>query len=508
MPVIYRGFKIIPAPPISIQKTYQRAGDGRKVGTLFNLSIKGTIVPYKGSPIVAVGTSNDVEFDTGGTFDYPADATLTLNDRQNAIRVKQEALRELFSVDGELFEITPWNGQPGMICHPRVKDINFPEGLWVERCDYTIELETDRLICGIPGLAPYEDADASGDPVSADKYTGMDIPKDYYVQSVSETWGIDFDTEIYGLFKVNHSVSAVGKRTWDDAVSPIAVNREAWENAKDWVEDRLGYNPLYAMSGSINIPSGVYSAYNHIRTQNVNYFNGEYAINETWVLSTGNFYETFSIETRRSQQDGLTQVSLQGIVTGLDTNIVGAGAMPLASDKYTNASGAWVSTVKPNLFTRAQFYTGLSLNVTALTEVIGRNPNTGVINYNYEYNNRPSNCLGTGVLSESISVTDDNAEGDITQIAEILVLNRAEGPVLQSLGTTRAKKRQVNIEAVVELTGITCIANLTAPSTLKTNAAAIIASLTPGGTGYVTNSSETWSPTSGRYNRVYEWTYE
>lgn len=508
MPIIYDGKKIIPAPFVSIQKTYQRAGDGRKIGTLFNLSVKGKIVPYMGSPIVATGTDNTSDFDTLGTFHYPNDGIMTLNDRQNAIRVKQEAVRGLFAVEGKWFEITPWNGQPGMMCQPRIKDITFPDQLWVEICDYTIDMETDRLICGIPGLSPYEDATASGDPVSADRFSGMDIPRDYYVQNVNETWTIDFDTEIYGLFKVQHNVSAVGKRTFDTSADPLNINKEAWENAKDWVEDQLGYDPMYAMSGSINIPSASYTAYNHIRTQNTNVFGGEYGINETWVLSTGNFYETFTIETRRGIADGLTQATIQGQVIGLDTNTVGTNPFPIASDKYVNATGGWELVVKPSLFTRTQNYTGLSLNLTPLTEVIGRNPNTGVLNYSYEWNNRPSNCLGTGVISENITVTDDNRDAEITEIASILILNRPEGPVLQSLGTTRAKKRQVNIEAVTSLSGTTCMTNLTAPAWLRTNAAAIIAGLTPGGTGYTTGSSETWSPTSGRYSRVYEWTYE
>lgn len=507
MPIIYDGKKIIPAPFVSIQKSYQRAADGRKIGTLFNLSVKGKIVPYKGSPIVATGTDNSADYDTGGTFSYPADGTMSVNDRQNAIRVKQEALRGLFAVEGKWFEITPWNGQPGMMCQPRIKDITFPDQLWVEICDYTIDMEADRLICGIPGFSPYEDA-ASGDPISADRFTGMDIPKDYYVQSVNETWSIDFDTEVYGLFKVQHNVSAVGKRTFDTSADPLNINKEAWENAKDWVEDQLGYDPLFAMSGSIKIPSGTYSAYNHVRTQNVNYFGGEYGINETWVLSTGNYYETFTIETRRGTQDGLTQTSLQGVVVGLDTNVIGTSNFPLNSDKFTHASGAWETIVKPSLLTRAQNYTGLTLNITPLTEVIGRNPNAGTLNYSYEYNNRPSACLGTGVLSENITVTDDNKDAEITEIASILVLNRTEGPVLQSLGTTKAKRRQVSIEAVVQLSGTTCMSNLTAPSWLKTNAASVISSLTPAGGGYVTNSSETWSPTSGRYNRAFEWTYE
>lgn len=510
MPVIYDSKKIIPAPFVGIEKTYQRAADGRKIGTLFNLTVRGKIVPYKGSPIVATGTDNTFDFDTGGTFSYPDDGTMTLNDRQNAIRVKQEAIRGLFAVEGKWFEITPWNGQPGMMCQPRVRSIQFPDQLWVEICDYTIEMESDRLICGIPGLSPYEDATASGDPISADRFTGMDIPRDYYVQNVNETWGIDFDSEVYGLFRVQHNVSAVGKRTFDTSSDPLNINKEAWENAKDWVEDQLGYNPLFAMSGSINIPSGAYNAYNHVRVQNTNIFGGEYSVNETWVLSTGNFYENFTIETRRGIADGLTQINMQGVINGLDTNIIGTGNFPLQNNKYSNASGAWEGIIKPSLFTRAQNYTGLTLNIQPLTEVVGRNPNAGTINYSYEYNNRPSMCLGSGIgiLSENIVVTDDNQYGEIDEIASILVLNREEGPVLQSLGTTREKKRQVSIEAVVQLSGATCISNLVAPSSLVTNAELVIASFTPGGGGYVTGSNKSWSPTSGRFSRTYEWTYE
>ena len=50
MPVSYDGNKLIPAPFVEISKDYIKTGDGKKVGSTFNVSLQGTIVPSKGSP--------------------------------------------------------------------------------------------------------------------------------------------------------------------------------------------------------------------------------------------------------------------------------------------------------------------------------------------------------------------------------------------------------------------------------------------------------------------------
>jgi hypothetical protein len=87
---------IIPAPIVNISKSYGRTGSQQKVGSVFNITLTGSVIPDKGSP------------NSSGVFsDSPTDEALT--DNMGQIMLKQEHLRQLFSTDGLLLEINPCN---------------------------------------------------------------------------------------------------------------------------------------------------------------------------------------------------------------------------------------------------------------------------------------------------------------------------------------------------------------------------------------------------------------
>src|SRR5687768_384106 len=111
MPMYVDGKKLIPSPVVSITRDFLRTGDGTIVGRAYRLSVRGTLLPYKGSP------------DASGVFwtgaGYPPDTTVTASTELRYILAKQAALRDIFSKDGLLLEVQPWDGGPNIKCNAR-----------------------------------------------------------------------------------------------------------------------------------------------------------------------------------------------------------------------------------------------------------------------------------------------------------------------------------------------------------------------------------------------------
>ena len=76
--VKYNGNRLIPAPLVNINKTYTKSSDGSIIGSIFNVSLVGEIVAWKGSP----ASSGIWHTGTG----YPADETIDSNSRLSAIQ--------------------------------------------------------------------------------------------------------------------------------------------------------------------------------------------------------------------------------------------------------------------------------------------------------------------------------------------------------------------------------------------------------------------------------------
>lgn len=242
---------------------------------------------------------------------------------------------------------------------------------------------------------------------------------------------------------------------------------------------------------------------------------------------------------------------------GIDAN----QSTSIQSYRYQNALTAWHSGVKPSLYARASAVTNRSagysnnylinganiannynrdnpsanpvyhsdrmLNVIPYSTTEGHDPKRGVITYSYEYNNKYT--LMSGVISENITVTD-NAPVDV--VAEVFVLGRKLGPVLQALGTKTSCTKDVSIEiTTMPATGIDqyFMNNTACPmhtgSTLYQNIQLIVEGLKPfgvrnstvfgggqrgAGTGqvYVDRDTQSWNPSEGRYTRNVSWKYQ
>ena len=501
--VIYDGKRLIPGPLVSFSKSYQTTGDGTKIGSVFSISIRGTIVSFKGSP------AEDGTFWTGGG--YPPDSrseptydeNVGADARLGAILRKQEAIRELFSVDGKQLEWQSADGSQPLKCNPRVLSIDFSEDIWYNTCEYTINLEADIMYVG-------------GNTLGEDSF-----PE--YIQAADESWSFETDegspesVELNRTYRLTHNISAQGKRFFDNTGG---LEKPAWQQARDWVSTKLGFDSVIALSSGVNNLPDYYGGFNHIRSESIDETAGNYSVTETWILSSGNALEDFSVNITENNEDGVSRVSIQGTIRGLETK---DSNFNITSTKYDNANSKW-TTVQDLLLNRAQSYSGKTLNILPRNLSVGKNPAAGTINYNYDYDNTANNLI-TDAKSESITLNDSR---DIDVFASVGVLGRAKGPVLQNIGSHRAAVRSLNIELVFgpEYAGsgtITERAITNSPlnkEPQKTQIEDIVNSVAPvaagaknniGGsatTSYISNYSENWDFKTGRFSLNKEWTYE
>lgn len=475
MPVIYNSKKIIPAPFIRYTRVPVVNDDGTRIGSTFNITVEGKLTVDKGSP------------NSAGTFwtvsGYPPDETIPVDSWLTTMLRKQEALRSLFSEDGKSFEVQGYDGMQPMKCNPRIKNIDFNRGnvtSWTNLCDYTINLEADIIY--VNGTALGED---TGDLVN------------YHVDKFDESWAVESADDIGRTFRLTHQLSAKGKRFFDDTGTLVY---EAWQNAQNYLLNKiqLGIDSAKMIAAGV-LDNTTLQAYNYMRSQNINEAGGTCSISETWLCfdpgAGAHAVEDFTVNTR-SGNEGLTTVSIEGTIKGLE--IRNNTTRTLISTRWTNAQAKFAEVLSL-LPSRAQTISGYNLNPIALNRTIGRNEINGTINYNYEYNNRPSTALA-GAISESITFNYEN-QADV--FATIPVLGRALGPVLQPISTYTAKKFSINYEAVVQASTQDAVAT-------KPNTDAIINTYLPAFSNlrFKDRDIESWSPSTGRISRQVSFTYE
>lgn len=455
MPVQYDSKKIIPAPLVSVEKSYDRTGDTTKVGSKFSLTLTGNIL-CNGSP------NSEGEFwilsgYPDSAFQNDVEVMTSSNQRQKFLQNKMQAIRHLFAKDGLSFEVQPWDGSAPFKCYPRVQSLSFAEGIWFDKIPYTIVLEADELF-GINTDFINDAEDAARD---ADFFKDAEGNK-LYLSEVSENWQLEVsdgeaeDENNPYTFRLTHTVSATGKKAYNDS----GLISTGWEQAQRWVTPRLGLDAsFYNGTDALNLTGML--GYNHVRQESTDELAGSYGVTETWLLAKSNSREDFTVNIQASAETGLTTVSVEGEVIGLDTRNTD---YQITESKWT-AALAKFNTIStggvPTIFTRAQTYAGVMLNQTAISSSVGKNPTSGRIQYTYSYDTRPSTCI-TGALSETITISDKNPT-DI--FASIPVIGRAAGPVLQDMNTVSERSRTVSIEVVMP------------PSTICPNSAANVAAL-------------------------------
>jgi hypothetical protein len=318
----------------------------------------------------------------------------------------------------------------------------------------------------------------------------MDAPTGPKVSRASDEWNIETLDETKGTYRLTHSVSAVGKRFYDETGT---LEKEPWEQAKDWVLEvaTLGLRPARMEAAGV-LDATSLQAFQYLRTNSLSETAGTFGVTESWICYDPNGEPPAVHEatvTVREAVNGRVTVSVDGNIQGLEQR--DNTTRELVTARWTNALAKWTTYVKPNVHTVAELASGVTLNASALSKQEGHNELAGTLSYGQEFDNRPSPTI-VGALSQSMSVRRDNA-ADV--FAQVPVPGRAIGPVLQSIGTLTAKRKTVTLR--VQMPAKTQSFSPTEPDT-----DALMVAQYPALTNvFVESDSPDWDEDTGQYNR-------
>ncbi len=517
------GAKVIrPCPLISIAFAMNRNKMG-SMGGSYTITLTGAILPDEGSPyagsaggVVSDASASQQNFATA--YDpRPTGQSVPVSGRMGAILHKQNALRELFAIDGQKMEILPITGNEAAItCFPTLESINFEEGVYINICRYTITLKAevlyDKALKVLLDGSVAMNFEPSGNMASMVDSAGgslaFPIGKSYgphtyatgtgfqgretlenmmlrvggFVEDFSENWAIELDDSMHNTnmvdpstsprpvnilrgYRLTRNMSATGKTMFSDS-----GRYEAWQQAKGFILKKL-YDPSGSMydypkltldhllaSGFLNLADQTFGGYNHSRTESIDKTAGTYSTSDTWLLSSGTAYESYSTSFSSSAEVNQSTATIDGTIKGLTSisasgNIYGGNehnasnannAYDNAVLKYQSVSNSGNFGVGCHIYKRLQNVSNLSFLPQPISVTVGTNELTGEITYNIVFSNRPGHILDDTV-SENITI-NDTYPGDVFAI--IPVLGRANGPVLQYLGSRTEYKRDVTISMV------------------------------------------------------------
>jgi len=557
---------IRPTPFVQISENINKNKVGN-FGVTYSIVLTGTMLPDEGTPFAVdpangalleiFGDAEDLLGDQIGPFGQFDNKPISQRDRPprqkvtkpaSAILSKQRALRALFARDGQTLIITDiFDNAPATIyCNPRVVSVDFTEGQYVTRCDYTINLEADVLLRG--DVEPDALIDQGYTQVSGQLQPRINFSYDdfvaqsgLFIEDFSEDWSLEAEDGGESVlnprqYRISHNLSATGKKHYGHNGEE---EKEAWEQARDFVQARMsnsvsGSYPNVAGligSGTVNLVDS-YQGYNHIRTEQINVAQGSYAVTENWVLSSGTSTETYNATTSTSTSDPFVKVDINGTIKGLsqinpsgfylsDVDIEevnqASGAFANARKKYNEVSNSGKFGLTSDLFKRADNLVSVALNSQPTSVSIATNEFTGDLTYSLSFNNRPTNII-SGVLSETISV-NDTYPGDV--FAVIPVLGRRTGPVLQYIGGRTEYRRDISLNLVMDYTKVPYGSGrntllLKKPSLVEPTAsqiATLLKELSPAGEPgirkyFISPPSESWNPKDGTYSFNVSFTYE
>lgn len=498
----YGDYSFSPIPLVSIQKDYQKSGDETVLGSVINITLNGVLTPLP-STAGFLNTTN-----------------------------LQDDLREAFNADGKYFEIA-CDGNIVFSGCPRIQGLTLEESSnnWVQTIPFSIELQFDvdqSLLEDSEYHPPYiqEASDEWNlEFVQDNRHFSLDLSTVSDQQS-GNYYGLD-NNQLY-VMRVTHNISAKGKRYYNCSTGDPetgSLQKEAWQQARDYVLPRLGFNySRLRASGSLNLPTGTASVFDHFRTNSINELDGSYSVSESWLVMPSSIgasgldrcTEDFTVNLRKAFDSDMTTISIDGSIQGLETrdynDVSGTGDFSIDETAYEAASIYW-DFVQPRLLSRVQYIgesdATRSFNPTPANRTVGHNPSKGSISYSYEYNDRPCNFI-SGALNENFTITD-NYPTDV--FAKLPVLGRARGPVLQDISTITEQTREITIEVVMPIyDACSSISSLYAnkpTGQIQTILCEFETELTNSYQQVFKHAdTETWNPREGRYTRNVGWTFQ
>ena len=551
--VYYGDYQFKPAPLMTVSREQYKANNGTVFGGGYRVSINGSLLPesVQGTgltPAEAASRSN-LPIALGHQFDGYGNAV-------SSFRAKDDLLYALNN-DGSLFSVKFLGDGPlcsGYVVYTsgtRVNSVEFNSNdQWVKRVEYSIEIfSRNHLTTGMgdPGL--YNTDGAYDLIVGSGGFTELQsYDRDYSVEVLSKP--NQFGTGCTPLWlQVGVSTSA---QTIEGAETKAYTT---YPTSADFDNVAGSFLDFAGITGGASGFDPVLTQRNH----GLNILGGSYNWSDTYVMKpssgdykgknipSGNVIDTFNLDVSSSLDEAIITVNLQGELRGLEPFVgtpteSGSGshgpfgaALPtdnkmstaifvaqsyLDDALYANTgdgSDSYPTKERghPLLFDRAATaYSGLGSPSTTLLQLspepisksVAYNTNEGTIGYNFSYSNRPVNCY-SGALSETISIS----RGLATDVhSSLVILGRANGPILQDIGTKTASTTECSIEAVVvPQTGYTCTGDfwVGAPTEFYQE---LIDSVEVGiadtyGTYFLTANNINWDPRTGRLGRTASW---
>jgi hypothetical protein len=558
--VFYGDYQFKPAPLMTVSREQYKANDGTVFGGGYRVSINGSLLPesVQGTgltPAEAASRSN-LPIALGHQFDGYGNAV-------SSFRAKDDLLYALNN-DGSLFSVKFLGDGPlcsGYVVYTsgtRVNSVEFSsEDQWVKKVEYSIEIfSRTHLSTGTGGASlsnPYPEQESYDLIVGSGGYSGgfielQSYDRDYTVDIASKPnqFGTGC-TPLWVTVGVGTSAQTIeGAPTKAYSTNPTSAD---FDNVVGSFLDFVG------MAGGASGFDPILTE----RSHGINFLGGSYSWTDTYVMKpssgdykgknipSGNVIDTFNLDVSSSLDEAIITVNLQGELRGLESFVgtpteSGSGspgpfglALPAGNKMstaifaaqsylddalYANTGGGSDSYPtkergSPLLFDRAATaYSGLGSPSTTLLQLspepisksIAYNTNEGTIGYNLSYSNRPVNCYSEA-LSETISIS----RGLATDVhSSLVILGRANGPILQDIGTKTASTTECSIEAVVvPQTGYTCTGDfwVGAPTEFYQE---LIDSVEVGiadtyGTYFLTANNINWDPRTGRLGRTASW---
>jgi hypothetical protein len=575
-------YVIRPCPLISITLNTSSDATGN-VGATYDIVLTGTIIDHAGSPVYTYNNRANPEngitwspYYPSGPGSKPPETDVPTTGGLGAILAKQNAISDVISKKCKRIEVMSVEGtdEPVITFYPKLTSINFSEDIWVNKCEYSISFEVPFLLdkegylVGSENYATkdFKPGDDGWDPIKGIKADQLIQKTGGLVEEFQETWSIETEdgngntTDPFSgaenttrIYRLTRNITAKGKSLAGgyECFLPDGQNKEiampheqARRRVISYIQDSgrasnqyddyptllnasPGQIPNFA-SGILNLSSAAYGGYNHSRSENIDISQGTYTVQDTWVLSSGNSYENYSLslstsegEPRRSVNidgtiKGLTSIPASGSVFGGDHSTTFNTAYENAINKYRQITNSGQFGVAAWTYKRAQNAAGgFTLNPKPLSISIGTNEFTGEITYSIQYDDRPSNLISNASF-EGVSVTD-TYPGDV--FAVIPVIGRPTGPVLQYIGGRTEYQRALSIDLVMENPG-SGLSNreqfLRKPSLVEPTRTQIIDAINSVSPAqeigirkyFVSPPQETWDPKSGRYSLNITWTYE
>jgi hypothetical protein len=542
---------VIPVPQLTMDQQYRRINEGKIENLQINFTLEGKILQ---------------PFDTtNNPLNRPTAAYAFTSLLQEA-----QKLKDSFSQDGFLqidssttvpiLKNSYADGQNQIIsrfpCKVQSVQFNPTQDNWTQSLDYTISLLSDAN--GPCGSGVIDSMSNSWQLTPYEEY-----PKLTPITGLQGTGNTANVAAVPG-FKIVHTISAVGTYTPNeksktkpcdgDEIAKIRIN-----NAFNWLKDHFNDGAPTFLSGA--------KIFDFVRQIDYNIADGSYGLTDSFTWITGanrpggaeqvKYLDSFSLDTSFDLESDTRSVTVQGNIIGLEEYpfnfdainasfpIGWTGGTPqqvklnptdyVTKGKMASAYEGWLK-IESGMYQRAQFATGLFpksglancnissfgsmkqrlefLNPVPQSTSVGFNVKEGSISYSYTYNNRPKPIVDCA-LSESLSLTDNLPT---KQTAEIFVIGRKLGPLIQDMGTYSSPTRSVNYE--VTLPKASSISGTVFPSNIYKTITGVLnqfdpkyllpsnsAALTGKVQSFIKENSESWNPLEGRFSKSIAWTY-